>query len=40
MPTFRRFVASSALFLGFELYIDIDTHDTLDNIINVFYENL
>ena len=40
MPTFRRFVASSELFLGFELYIDIDIHDTLDNIINAFYENL
>ena len=40
MPEFRRFVASSELFTGFELYVDIEIHDTMDNIINVFYENL
>jgi hypothetical protein len=40
MPEFRRFVASSELFSGFELYLDIEIHDTMDNIINAFYENL
>jgi len=40
MPEFRRFVASSELFTGFELYLDIEIHDTMDNIINAFYENL
>jgi hypothetical protein len=40
MPSFRRFIASSALFLGYEIYIDIDIHDTIESIIHEFYNNL
>jgi hypothetical protein len=40
MPRFRRFIASSPLFSGYEVFLDIDTHDTVDTIINEFYDNL
>ncbi len=40
MKTIRRFIASSDLFLGFEVYLDLNVHDSIDNIINQFQEDL
>ncbi len=40
MPEFRKFIASSEYFLGYEVFIDITIHNSLDNIINYFYEHL
>lgn len=40
MKQIRKFVASSELFLGFEVYLDINIYDSIDTIINEFYENL
>ena len=40
MPCFRRFVASSPLFSGYEVFLDINNHPTIDSIINEFYNNL
>jgi hypothetical protein len=40
MVRFRRFVASSPIFSGYEVFLDIDIHNTLDKIINQFYDNL
>lgn len=40
MPCFRRFVASSPLFSGYEVFIDINNHPTSDSIINEFCNNL
>lgn len=40
MPNYREFRASSELFLGYTVFIDIDIHNSLNNIINHFYEHL
>jgi hypothetical protein len=40
MPDFRRFIASSDIFSGYEVLLDIDIHNSLDNIVNIFYDNL
>ena len=40
MADFRRFIASSEFFLGYEVFIDITIHNSLDNIVNYFYEHL
>jgi hypothetical protein len=40
MPCFRRFVVSSPLFSGYEIFLDIDNYPTMDSIINEFYNNL
>jgi hypothetical protein len=39
-PNIRKFVASSDLFSGFELDIDLNYCNSLDDIVNTFYENL
>ena len=39
-PNIRKFVASSDLFNGFELDIDLNYCNSLDDIVNTFYENL
>ena len=36
----RKFIASSELFGGYEVYIDLNYCNTLDDIVNVFHENL
>jgi hypothetical protein len=40
MARFRRFVASSPLFSGYEIFLDINNYPTIDCIINEFYNNL
>lgn len=40
MADFRRFIASSEIFSGYEVFIDITVHNSLDNIVNYFYEHL
>ena len=40
MSDFRRFIDSSEYFSGYEVFIDITIHNSLDNIINYFYEHL
>ena len=40
MADFRRFIAYSEFFLGYEVFIDITIHNSLDNIVNYFYEHL
>ena len=36
----RKFIASSELFGGYEVYIDLNYCNTLDDIVNIFHENL
>jgi len=36
----RKFIASSELFSGYEVYIDLNYCNTLDDIVNSFYDNL
>ena len=39
-PNIRKFIASSELFGGYEVYIDLNYCNTLDDIVNIFHENL
>ena len=39
-PNIRKFIASSDLFGGYEVYIDLNYCNTLDDIVNIFHENL
>jgi len=39
-PNIRKFIASSELFSGYEVFIDLNYCNTLDDICNIFYEDL
>ena len=39
-PNIRKFIASSELFSGFEVYIDLNYCNSLDDIVNTFYDDL
>ena len=39
-PNIRKFIASSDLFGGYETTIDLNYCNSLDDIVNVFYEDL
>jgi hypothetical protein len=39
-PNIRKFVASSELFSGYEVNIDLNYCNSLDDIVNTFYDNL
>ena len=39
-PNIHKFIASSELFSGYEVYIDLNYCNSLDDIVNVFYEDL
>ena len=36
----RKFIASSEIFGGYEVYIDLNYCNSLDDIVNVYHENL
>jgi hypothetical protein len=40
MKTYRKFIASSEYFLGYEVLIDITVYNSIDTIITYFYEHL
>jgi hypothetical protein len=37
---FRQFIASSELFSGYEVMIDLNECNSIDDIVNTFYDNL
>jgi len=37
---FRQFIASSELFSGYEVMIDLGECNSIDDIVNTFYDNL
>ena len=37
---FRQFIASSELFSGYEVMIDLNKCNSIDDIVNTFYDNL